>query len=105
MMLKMMVYGNVGMRCSNDPPMVCQKGLTDTNGCAIRKPVKPKTTAITVAHLQHAPPGSKMYCSLCGAEYSADHRDYFAASKDYVFTCCGKPVRLVRKITSFVEAV
>ena len=38
-----------------------------------------------------------LYCVNCGVEYSANKRDYFAASPDYIFRHCGKPMRLVVK--------
>ena len=49
-------------------------------------------------------PRSILYCQVCGAEYSASAGDYWAASKDYVFTCCEQPMALVFRRVSFVSA-
>ena len=39
-----------------------------------------------------------MYCSICGAESSADKNDYFLVSKyDFEFTCCGEVMEIVTK--------
>ncbi len=44
-----------------------------------------------------------LYCSKCGALNSAHPEDYFNTDDDYVFRCCGGPMRLVRKITTFED--
>lgn len=44
-----------------------------------------------------------LHCTVCGAEYSANVGDYFAASPDTVMTCCGEPMLLVRRETRLVE--
>ena len=46
-----------------------------------------------------------LWCSICGAESSANHGDYFAADPDYVFICCDVPMRLVEKRITFVDVV
>jgi hypothetical protein len=38
-----------------------------------------------------------LYCDICGGEYSANKGDYFQCRLDKVLTCCGEPMRLVRK--------
>ncbi len=44
-----------------------------------------------------------LHCSTCGAEYSANRGDYFAADPSTVFRCCRKPMRLVTKQTVYAE--
>ena len=48
-------------------------------------------------------PRSILYCSICGAEYSAHAGDYFLARPDHVFMCCDEPMLLVIKSTTFTE--
>lgn len=39
-------------------------------------------------------------CAYCGNRCSANAGDYFAASPDYTFICCGTPMtRVVERIT------
>jgi hypothetical protein len=46
-------------------------------------------------------PRSILRCSCCGAEYSANKGDYFAASPDHVFMCCDFPMARVVKSTVY----
>lgn len=38
-----------------------------------------------------------LFCPDCGNEASANPADYWAVNRDTVFTCCGEPMRLVRR--------
>ena len=62
---------------------------------------------ITVADLKDQTgtpnPSPFLYCDDCGAEWSANKGDYFTHARDYVFTCCEQPMRLVRKVVSYVD--
>lgn len=42
-----------------------------------------------------------LYCSVCGAENSANKGDYFAAKPDTILKCCGFPLKLVIKSTRY----
>jgi hypothetical protein len=50
-------------------------------------------------------PHPSLYCDCCGSQYSANKGDYFNHPEDYTFTCCGENMRLVKKITTFVDVV
>ena len=45
-----------------------------------------------------------LYCVTCGAEYSANAGDYFAAKPDTVFTHCRRNMVLVTKRTVYEQA-
>ncbi len=38
-----------------------------------------------------------LYCTECGEHTSANPGDYWEADPETVITCCGEPVRLVRR--------
>jgi len=44
-----------------------------------------------------------LYCSKCGAEYSANSGDYFMSSPEHVFTCCKRKMVLVTKQVTYKE--
>lgn len=44
-----------------------------------------------------------LHCASCGAECSANPGDYWDTIGDHAFRCCGRPMRLVRKHTTFEE--
>lgn len=48
-------------------------------------------------------PRSILYCSVCGAEYSANKGDYFALPDSHVFECCGFPCARVVKSEVFAH--
>jgi len=56
---------------------------------------------ITVGQLQNQTgvpgPHPSLHCDQCGNDYSANKSDYFMAPSDHPFTCCGEPMRLVRR--------
>lgn len=39
----------------------------------------------------------------CGGEWSADSGDYFMARPEKVLECCGEPMQLVRKVTTYKQ--
>ena len=47
--------------------------------------------------------GRLLYCEHCGAEESANPGDYWSTPGDHAFRCCGRPMRLVHKHTTFEE--
>ncbi|KKM86356.1 hypothetical protein LCGC14_1279800 [marine sediment metagenome] len=55
----------------------------------------------TINNLRDGERERQMYCSECGAEYSADRDDYFTApASDTVIECeNGHPMKLVTKQT------
>jgi len=42
-----------------------------------------------------------LYCSVCGAEYSANAGDYWDCDPTYEFVCCNESMQLVVKQVSF----
>ncbi len=44
-----------------------------------------------------------LYCSKCGALNSAHPGDYFMLNDNDVFRCCGGPMRLIRKVTTYQD--
>jgi len=46
---------------------------------------------------------SLLYCDVCETECSANKGDYWSAPEDHVFICCGEDMRLVEKITSYID--
>ncbi len=50
------------------------------------------------------PTGRTMYCRVCGGRYSASAGDYWYASANHVFTCCGQAMELVYVETHIVPA-
>lgn len=58
---------------------------------------------VTLTSLRKAPPFAFQYCDQCGSQYSATPGDYFYVAEDYVFTCCGAPVRLVVRRCRLVD--
>ena len=62
---------------------------------ARRKPV-------TVGDLERAPRDAVLLCDECGESYSSTHGDYsFRLPASHVLRCCGKPMRLVRKVVRY----
>lgn len=58
---------------------------------------------VTVADLQKAPADAHLHCDECGESYSASHGDYsFRLPAAHVFECCGKPMRLARRVVRYV---
>lgn len=49
-------------------------------------------------------PREVLYCSTCGAEYSANQGDYWNVPPSYTFKHCSRYMLLGFKVTSFVEA-
>lgn len=47
-------------------------------------------------------PRPLLYCSICGAEWSADAGDYLSLAPDYQFTCCDEPMELATKEVRYV---
>ena len=45
-----------------------------------------------------------LYCTVCGAEYSANAGDYWSCQPDYEFICCDMPMQLVIKRTVYESA-
>lgn len=45
-----------------------------------------------------------LYCSKCGAEYSANAADYWNVPKDHVFKCCKRNMSLVVKRVHLAKA-
>ena len=43
-----------------------------------------------------------LYCYGCGSEFSANSGDYFMASPDHVFMCCGMEMELVTKEVTYI---
>ena len=57
---------------------------------------------VTVADLEKAPKDASLHCDECGSDYSATHADYsWRVPEDHVLTCCGKPMRLVRRVVRY----
>lgn len=58
---------------------------------------------VTVQILEEKGKGAILYCSCCGAEYSADASDYFWMDPDEIFMCetCEEELSLVKKQTSY----
>lgn len=48
-------------------------------------------------------PQPVLYCPFCGAEYSADRRDYWDVADEHEFMCCNEPLLLVRMHTVYEE--
>ena len=46
-----------------------------------------------------------LYCQQCGSEASANAGDYWNLPDDHVFMCCGSPMRLVTKKTTYEDVV
>ena len=44
-----------------------------------------------------------LYCSKCGAEYSANGADYFMARPEHVFTCCKRKMVLVTEQVTYIR--
>jgi len=65
----------------------------------------PRNHHIRVKDLPSIPPNAYprplLLCPSCGGEYSAHQGDYFASDPMTVIRCCNRPVRLVRKRTTF----
>jgi len=40
-----------------------------------------------------------LFCSICGAEYSANSGDYWNLSDNYIFNCCDESMQLAVKHT------
>jgi len=61
-----------------------------------------KRKRVTVVELKTAPEGSLLHCDECGSDYSATHGDYsWSHEPEYVFECCGQPMRLVRRVVRY----
>jgi ribosomal protein L37E len=64
-----------------------------------------KTQFICVKDLHdqtgHDGPRSILYCSVCGAEESANRGDYWNIDPDHIFSCCGFPMSRVVRSTVF----
>jgi hypothetical protein len=56
---------------------------------------------VTIDDLRDGQAYGLLLCRVCGAEYSADRRDYWATPAGHVFKCCGKPNVLVHKVTRY----
>jgi hypothetical protein len=50
-----------------------------------------------------AQPHPMLLCEQCFSQFSANKGDYFMHPKDYVFTCCGENMRLVRKVVRYED--
>ena len=48
-------------------------------------------------------PRPLFHCAKCQGEYSANVADYFNLPEEHEFTCCGEPLQLVVKYTSYAE--
>ncbi len=48
-------------------------------------------------------PGELLKCAICDGEFSASQGDYFMAHPDDTPTCCGEPLTLVTRVTSYQE--
>jgi hypothetical protein len=46
-----------------------------------------------------------LYCECCSSECSATRGDYFQRPLDHTFTCCGEPMRLVRKRVMYEDVL
>jgi len=46
-------------------------------------------------------PRPLLYCTVCGAEYSANAGDYWNCSRDMDMLCCDEPLQLVMKRTVY----
>jgi hypothetical protein len=63
-----------------------------------------KTTVADLKNQTGTPgPRALLYCSNCGAEYSANAGDYFAADPNHVFKCCRRNMALVTKSIQYKE--
>lgn len=62
-----------------------------------------KSTAVTVAMLPKltlaSEPHPFLYCTKCGAEYSANAGDYWNSPDDHKFRCCRRNMVLVVRET------
>jgi hypothetical protein len=63
---------------------------------------------VTMAMLRALPIGRSehsvsLLCLECGGQYSACAGDYWHLHASHVFTCCNRPMRLVRKVVRYVE--
>ena len=47
--------------------------------------------------------GDLLQCAICAGEYSATRGDYFMAHPGDTPMCCGEPLTLVRRVTSYQE--
>lgn len=57
---------------------------------------------VTVGDLERAPSDAILICYECDGEFSATHGDYsFRLPAPHVLRCCGKPMRLVRKVVRY----
>lgn len=45
-------------------------------------------------------PRPMLYCGACGCECSAHAGDYFPTEANFLFECCGEPMKLVVKHTT-----
>jgi hypothetical protein len=44
-----------------------------------------------------------LYCSICGAEYSANAGDYWTANPEHIFICCDEPILLMTTPVEYRE--
>jgi hypothetical protein len=51
--------------------------------------------------IYHRPPF--LHCAVCGGEYSAHRGDYFAAHPETQLACCGRAMRLVRRVSRLIR--
>ncbi len=55
----------------------------------------------TIGQKDHPMRGAFLNCSRCGGEYSAESGDYWYMDADTVMECCGEPMQLARKLTTY----
>lgn len=68
------------------------------------KPAEGRTITMadgSTAHIESQQP--LLYCECCGNESSANPGDYWDANPETVFSCCGEPMRLVRKVVQYSD--
>lgn len=65
-----------------------------------------KRQTYTYGDLARVPKGTIMVCTgECAGEWSATRGDYFMMPDDKQIYCCGRPVRLVTRSTTYAEVV